>query len=105
MNIKTEIKFKSFNITKLSQIIEELKTLTHNLELKPVIISLKTRKKKITILKSPHVHKKARDQYESIIYQKVFTIESSIVKTKNFLNTITDQLNADISCHISFRKN
>jgi ribosomal protein S10 len=105
MNIKTEIKFKSFNITKLSQIIEELKILTHNLELKPVIISLKNKQKKITVLKSPHVHKKARDQYESIVYRKVFTTEGSVVKTKSFLNTLTNEFNADISYHISFCKN
>ena len=86
MNIKTEIKFKSFNITKLTQTIEELKILTDDLELKPVIISLKNKKKKITVLKSPHVHKKARDQYESIVYRKIFTTEGSVVKTKKILN-------------------
>jgi len=41
------------------------------------IINLPNKKKLITLLKSPHVNKKAREQFEHITYQKIFFIKSN----------------------------
>lgn len=34
----------------------------------------KTKQKRITILKSPHVHKKAQEQFEQVIYNKQLSL-------------------------------
>ena len=42
------------------------------------IINLPNKKKIITLLKSPHVNKKAREQFEHRIYKKRFLIKSNV---------------------------
>ena len=48
-------------------------------------IPLPTRKKIFTVLKSPHVNKKARDQYQVCSYKRLLDIYSSTPKTVDSL--------------------
>ena len=48
-------------------------------------IPLPTNKKIFTVLKSPHVNKKARDQYQICSYKRLMDIYSSTPKTVDAL--------------------
>ena len=52
----------------------------HNLDVIKKYFQKKIKQKKLTILKSPHVNKKAQEQFESRLFKKQFTIQT----TKNF---------------------
>lgn len=53
---------------------------SHNLDVIKKYFQKKIKKKKLTILKSPHVNKKAQEQFESRLFKKQFTVQT----TKNF---------------------
>jgi len=70
----------------------------------------KAKKKKLTILKSPHVNKKAQEQFENRLFKKQFKIQT----TKNqkyliFLKKINSKLFPDIEiklkCSTNNKKN
>jgi len=104
MNIKSTIKFKSFNKYKLNSIILELKKYAEIKLLDQKIISLPKKKKKFTILKSPHVHKKARDQFELESFTKILKIEGNTKNIKEFLKILNTEFVNDITYLISFKK-
>lgn len=104
MNIKSTIKFKSFNKYKLNNIILELKKYAKIKLLDQKIISLPNKKKKFTILKSPHVHKKARDQFELENFTKILKIEGNTKNIKEFLKILDTEFISDITYLISFKK-
>lgn len=58
------IRLQSYNLTSLKYLKKKLKFMALDFNLGYSSISLPVKKKKITLLKSPHVNKKARDQYE-----------------------------------------
>lgn len=51
------------------------------------IVNLPTTKKRITLLKSPHVNKKAKDQFEICYYKTIvcFDLKSSLDLIKNLI--------------------
>ena len=104
MKIESTIKFKSFNIYKLNQIIRNLEKEAKIYNLESTIISLPKKNKKITILRSPHVHKKARDQFEVQNYSKIFKIKGSSNNIKNFINKLTYNSIEDINYIIDLKK-
>lgn len=61
------VRLQSYNAKNFNRLKERLKffALYHNLKCSS--INLPIEKKKITILKSPHVNKRARDQYEIVL--------------------------------------
>jgi ribosomal protein S10 len=66
----------------------------------------KTKRKRITILKSPHVHKSAQEQFETIIYNK----QLSLYAIKNltyltFLKKLNFNLFPDINLKLKYRIN
>jgi small subunit ribosomal protein S10 len=79
MNYIVHISFKSFDnlhietsITKILQINNYLKKLEEqkNGEYYEKVVSLPTLKKKFTVLRSPHIDKKSREQFEWTRYRK-----------------------------------
>lgn len=104
MNINTTLKIKGFNIQKLTQIVENLKKEGDENNLKTKIIHLKKRTKKITVLKGPHVHKKARDQFELSVHTKVLSLFGQTQNLKDFLKTASIKNNEDLTYHIQFKK-
>lgn len=66
----------------------------------------KTKKKRLTILKSPHVNKKAQEQFESRMFKKQLTIQiTKSYKYLIFLKKLNYNLFPDISIKIQYRKN
>ena len=104
MIVKSKIKFKSFNIYKLEEIIKNLHNIGTDNDLNPKIVSLNKSKKRFTILKGPHVHKKARDQYELTTHSKILFINGSIKNVEKFLANLEQHLIEDVTYSISFER-
>lgn len=104
MTVKSKIKFKSFNIYKLEDIIKNLHSIGINNHLNPKVVNLKKSNKRFTILKGPHVHKKARDQYELTTHSKILFIEGNINKIEKFLTNLEQYLIEDVTYSISFER-
>lgn len=79
-----QISIKSFKQNILNIYIKFLESLFKKLQLEYSLFSIPTKKKKITLLKSPHVHKKAREQFELNTYKKTIHIKN--FKNVNHLN-------------------
>lgn len=74
-----QINIKSFKQQTLTTYVIFLAKLLKKMNLNFALINVKKKKKRITLLKSPHVHKKAREQFQICLYKKVIQIKS--VKT------------------------
>lgn len=70
-----QIKFISFKLYLLKNYINFLENLLNKLKVCYSKINIPTKTKRLTILKSPHVFKKAREQFEIKIYKKVIIIK------------------------------
>lgn len=86
MNQKIRIKLKSYDhslVDKSSEKIVKAVKATGAIVVGP--IPLPTKKEKFTVLKSPHVNKKARDQYQLCTYKRLVDIYSNSSKTVDAL--------------------
>lgn len=63
-----------------------LLNLIKKLNLKVLLINVPTKRKEITLLKSPHVYKKAREQFNLNIYKRVLIINT--LNSKSVVNKI-----------------
>lgn len=81
-----QIKLNALSIDIILLYSKFLKKIFKKINLKFSIISLPKKIKKITLLKSSHVHKKAREQFEICKYSKIITIYNKIsLKYFNYL--------------------
>jgi ribosomal protein S10 len=71
--ILVSIKATSFNLNTLNFFYLFLKKLFLMYNVKTNLVFLKTKKKKITLLKSAHVHKKAREQFQMLKFTSLIT--------------------------------
>jgi small subunit ribosomal protein S10 len=67
-------------------------------------ISFPKKKKRFTILKSPHVHKKARDQFELETHTKILKIKGTSQNIKEFMEILEMKVLTDITYLVSFKK-
>jgi small subunit ribosomal protein S10 len=72
------IKLKSTNVRILSIYIIFLLKVLGKLNVSYKIINSPKKIKRLTLLKSPHVYKKAREQFEFAIYKKCILLSSPI---------------------------
>jgi len=80
------IRLQSYNNSSILVLKERLKRFAINYNLLYSSINLPIQKKKITVLKSPHVNKKARDQFEicmsnSLVILKGFAFDLTLYHT------------------------
>lgn len=90
--IKIQIHFKSFNYKLLNRILNIIlyKGLLLKFDIKGPVF-LPTKKKLFTVLKSPHVNKKARNQFQLTTHTRLLIIhlnKMDLNKFKLFLNFI-----------------
>lgn len=86
MTQKIRIKLKSYDHNLVDKSAEKiLKTVRTTGAVVTGPIPLPTQKKVFTILRSPHVNKKARDQYQLSTYKRLLDIYSSTSKTVDAL--------------------
>ena len=86
MNYKIRIKLKSYDYNLVDKSAAKIvKTVKSTGAIISGPIPLPTNKKIFTVLKSPHVNKKARDQYQTSSYKRLMDIYSSTPKTVDAL--------------------
>jgi len=86
ITLKTN-KFNNFLI--IQKLLEKLKKINILKKLKISIINSPSDKKKIfTVLKSPHVYKKSREQFKYVLYKKKIEIKSIDLISLLYFNLI-----------------
>lgn len=86
MSQRIRIKLKSYDYNLVDKSAEKIvKTVKSTGAVVNGPIPLPTNKRIFTVLKSPHVNKKARDQYELCSYKRLLDIYSSSSKTVDAL--------------------
>jgi small subunit ribosomal protein S10 len=75
-SLKTSIKLKSLDRVSLAMYCVFLKKAIFALKGNPKILGLPVKTRRITLLKSPHVNKKAREQFQIKLYKKNFLIKN-----------------------------
>ena len=86
MNHKIRIKLKSYDYNLVDKSAEKIvKTVKSTGAIISGPIPLPTNKKIFTVLKSPHVNKKAREQFQVCSYKRLMDIYSSTPKTVDAL--------------------
>ncbi len=86
MNQKIRIKLKSYDYNLVDKSAEKIvKTVKTTGAVVSGPIPLPTHKRIYTVLKSPHVNKKAREQFELCSYKRLLDIYSSSSKTVDAL--------------------
>ena len=101
MNQKIRIKLKSSDhslVDKSSEKIVKAVKATGAIVVGP--IPLPTKKEKFTVLKSPHVNKKARDQYQLCTYKRLVDIYSNSSKTVDALMKIELPSGVDVEIKV-----
>ena len=98
-----DLTFKAFDPSAITQVQHAVQLLVKQVQIsgggdKICIVGLPTTKKAFTVLRSPHVHKKSREQFVMHIYQRqiklkeslpVFTKHELIFACKNLLGAQT----------------
>jgi small subunit ribosomal protein S10 len=101
MNQKIRIKLKSYDhslVDKSSEKIVKAVKATGAVVVGP--IPFPTKKEKFTVLKSPHVNKKARDQYQLCTYTRLVDIYSNSSKTVDALMKIELPSGVDVEIKV-----
>jgi small subunit ribosomal protein S10 len=101
MNQKIRIKLKSYDhslVDKSSEKIVKAVKATGAIVVGP--IPLPTKKEKFTVLKSPHVNKKARDQYQLCTCKRLVDIYSNSSKTVDALMKIELPSGVDVEIKV-----
>ena len=101
MNQKIRIKLKSYDhslVDKSSEKIVKAVKATGAVVVGP--IPLPTKKEKFTVLKSPHVNKKARDQYQLCTYKRLVDIYSNSSKKVDALMKIELPSGVDVEIKV-----
>ena len=91
------IRLQSYNLVSLNLIKKKLTLFGLNYHLKCSSINLPVEKKKFTILKSPHVNKKARDQYEILILNRLIILKGSNCPDRDFFTRLQKLESEDVS--------
>jgi len=77
MKTTYQLKIKSLNKEAIKIYLKTLSKIFKALEINYSQFCLPTTKKRITLLKSPHVNKSAREQFEIQHYQVIISLETS----------------------------
>ena len=78
MNLKYQIKIKSLHKESVKLYINFLQKMLRKIKVNFSIIALPENKNRVTLLKSPHVNKSAREQFEIRYYRTLLKIKSDI---------------------------
>ena len=78
MNLKYQIKIKSLHKESVKLYINFLQKMLRKIKVNFSIIALPEKKNRVTLLKSPHVNKSSREQFEIRYYRTLLKIKSDI---------------------------
>jgi ribosomal protein S10 len=85
----------------LNLYVNFLKKIFSNLDLEYSIFSYPQTRKRITLLKSPHVNKKAKETFEMHTYKKVFSFSNNS-KILDILSLISKNQSQSVNIKISY---
>jgi small subunit ribosomal protein S10 len=101
MNQKIRIKLKSYDHNLVDKSAEKIvKTVKSTGAIVSGPIPLPTHKRIYTVLKSPHVNKKAREQFQLCAYKRLMDIYSSSSKTIDALMKLELQSGVDVEIKV-----
>jgi small subunit ribosomal protein S10 len=103
-NSELLLRFQTYDKESCENFKKALTSLAKAKNLEFSSISLPMKRKKIIILKSPHVNKKAKEQFEIRFYNGLVILRSHSFE-KSFIQSLDALLSADILAKISFRSN
>lgn len=96
---KIQIKLKSLDTVSLFLYCTFLKKAIFALNANSSVFSLPIKTRRVTLLKSPHVHKSSREQFQLQVYKKTFYVFSfSFKQIAKYLI-----INKPANIHVSFR--
>jgi small subunit ribosomal protein S10 len=99
---KIRIKLKSFDYNLVDKSAEKIvKTVKSTGAIVSGPIPLPTQKKIYTVLRSPHVNKKAREQFQLCSYKRILDIYSSTAKTVDALMKLELPSGVDVEIKLS----
>ena len=102
MSQKIRIKLKSYDFNLVDKSAEKIvKTVKTTGAIVTGPIPLPTKKKIFTVLKSPHVNKKAREQFQLSSYKRLLDIYSSSSKTIDALMKLDLAAGVDVQIELS----
>jgi len=101
---KLLIRFQSHNKENSKRFIKMLNFLTKSKNLQFSSIRLPIERKRFTVLKSPHVNKKAKEQYEIRLYNGLIVIKGNFLE-KELIQSIHAFMSSDLLVKISFCSN
>jgi small subunit ribosomal protein S10 len=98
-NIKIRLKaYEAAVLDRSAQIIVQTALRTGALVKGPV--PLPTKRSFYTVLRSPHVDKKSREQFEMRIHKRLIEIENSTPQTTEFLRKLTLPASVDVEIKV-----
>ena len=101
MSQKIRIKLKSYDHNLVDKSAEKIvKTVKSTGAVVSGPIPLPTHKRIYTVLKSPHVNKKAREQFELCAYKRLMDIYSSSSKTVDALMKLELPIGVDVEIKV-----
>ena len=98
------LRFQTHNKENSKRFKKTLNSLAKSKNLQLSSISLPIERKKFTVLKSPHVNKKAKEQYEIRFYNSLIVIKGNFLE-KELMQSIHAFMSSDLLVKISFRSN
>lgn len=87
MKQKIHFRLQAYDLASLNLFEKNLKEILTQEKIDFSSINLPLKKKKITLLRSPHVNKKAKDQFEIRFYNKLIVLKKQIFE-QSFLKKI-----------------
>ncbi|AFZ64360.1 30S ribosomal protein S10 (mitochondrion) [Nannochloropsis gaditana] len=98
------LRFQTHNKESFKHFVKTLKFLASAKNLDFSFISMPIEIKKFTVLKSPHVNKKAKERYEIRLYNGLILLKGAFLKNK-LIHSINANISSDLLVKISFRYN
>jgi small subunit ribosomal protein S10 len=102
-----KIYLKSFDKNRLYQLLSKWKNTTNLFKLNSNVTSIPSKYTKFTLLKSPHVDKKARAQFEQITFKKYIILkninnkDNTTYKSKSLLYHIISSTSLEVQLKIT----
>jgi len=103
-NFELRLRIQSFKLSSLKNFIKKLEVFAAKKKILASTINLPIEKKKMTVVKSPHVNKKAKDQFEIVFYNRLICFKNCQFKWE-FFQDLKKELPNDSIVKISFLSN
>ncbi|HNS32426.1 MAG TPA: 30S ribosomal protein S10 [bacterium] len=101
-NKRIRIKLKSFDNRLLDKSVEEIVELAKRSGVKIVgPVPLPTKKEIYTVLRSPHVNKKSREQFEIRVHKRLIDIMDSTARTVDSLSKLNLPAGVEVEMKLS----